>query len=213
MKNLLFIAFLLSGCTSFLLSGCVSSSFKSSVEPNAINIGMPESEFVKKYGSFGEKLYYTATEMNSFLWILNTGSKAVWLSGNAFSGGTQTIRHHTMVISFDDNKVSKVSPSYMDGYKKRMKAERYKAIYWLRKSLETCKSYLSNQDRGRYGYIVAEILNSWIYSPDVFKSINQYSNRNNSIFYSSQGESRCNDAFAVFEKLSNELAQRNKQNN
>jgi hypothetical protein len=211
MKNSIIIAFLLSGCISLFLSGCVSSSFKSSVEPNAINIGMPESEFVKKYGSFGEKLYYTDTEMNSFLWILNTGSKAVWLSGNAFSGGTQTIRHHTMVISFDDNKVSKVSPSYMDCInKKRMKAEMYKTVYWLKKSLETCIAYLSIQDRGRYGYILAELANSWVYSPDVFKSINQYINRNNSIFYSSQGESHCNDAFAYFEKASNEFAQRNK---
>lgn len=213
MKNLIIVAFYLLGCAGFLLSGCVSSSFKSNVEPNAINIGMPESEFIKKYGNLGEKLVYSNTDMSSFLWILNTGSERVWLTGNAFLGGTATTKHHTLVVSFNDNKVSKVSSSSMDAYnKERLSATGYKSLYWLGESLNTCKPYLSNQDRARYGYLITEIVNSWIYSPDVFNLIDQY-NRSNSNFLSPQGQTQCNDAFVQFERASIELAQRNRKNN
>lgn len=194
-----------------MLSGCVSSNFKPYVAPNAINIGMSESEFIKQYGSLGEKMYYSDTDIDSFLWILNTGDETIWLSGNAFWGGTITIRHHMTVINFDDNKVSKVHHSYMDAHDKNiMKADAYKFFYSLGESLETCKSYLSSKDRGRYGYVLMETINSWVYSADVFKLINQY-NRRNGNFLSPQGESQCTDVLAYLEKASHEIAQINKQ--
>jgi hypothetical protein len=209
MKNLMIVAFLLSGCAGFLLSGCVSSSLKSNVEPNAISIGMSESEFLKEYGNLGEKLVYSNTDMSSFLWILNTGSERVWLTGNAFLGGTATTKHHTLVVSFNDNKVSKVSSSSMNAHdKKRLDANRYKGFYWLSESLNTCKSYLSIQDRGRYAHLMSEIVNSWVYSPDVFDLIDQY-NKNHANLLSPQGQTQCSDATVYFEKASNEFAQRN----
>ncbi len=174
---------------------------------------MPESEFIKEYGNLGEKLVYSNTDMSSFLWILNTGSERVWLTGNAFLGGTVTTKHHTLVVSFNDNKVSKVSSSSMDAHEKqRMNAKRYISLYWLGESLNTCEPYLSNQDRGRYEYLIFEIINSWVYSPDVFILIDQY-NRSNANFLSPQGQTQCNDAFVKFERASNELSQRNKENN
>jgi hypothetical protein len=213
MKNLIVIAFLSLGCVSFFLSGCVSSSFRSNIKPNAIKIGMSESEFVKEFGHLGEKMYYSSTDSNSFLWILNTGSERVWLSGNAFLGGVATTRHHTMVISFDDNKVSKMKSSYMDASSgNRLQAEGYRTFYFLEESLDTCKSYLPYQDRGRYGYILTELVNSWIHSPDVYEFIDQY-NRSNANILSPQGETQCNDAFAFFEKAANQLDQINKRKN
>jgi len=213
MRNFLFIAFLLSGFMTLLLSGCVTSSFKPSAVQNAINIGMPENEFIKEYARFGEKIYYPEIDTSSSIWILYTDQERVWLSGNAFLGGRATTKHHMVMVIFVDSKVYSVNHSSMDAFnKKTMTASGYKTFYWLGESLESCKQYLSINDRGRYSYVIAAVINSWVHAPEVFERINHF-NRQNGNLISPQGETQCNDAFAFFEKMSYEFDQSNKKNN
>lgn len=177
------------------ISGCASVT---SVDPDSVKIGTDENDFVKIHGSQGQKLYYSDSNQNNFLWLIDLGKERIWLTGNPAFGGTTTQRHHTMIVDFDKGNISDVSTSHMDGINKnRLPASRYKQMYWLMESLNACKSYLSIGDRGKYEYTVRETINSWIHAPEVFEKLRKHDHG----FLYSWTESKCNDAFVVIERV------------
>lgn len=195
------------------LSGCASTNLKPSAGNNIVSVGVTEEQFKKQYESIGEKLQYSDIDNSSFAWILNQDKETIWLTGNAFFGGTYTTRHHMMFVQFTENKVSKVTTSYVDGNNKKiMPANTYKNMFTLGDSLSSCKSYLSNDKRGQYGYVFSEMINSWIFVPEVFDAIGSY-NKDHGSFLTLKTESDCNDAFALIERASMQVTKNQNEKN
>lgn len=189
------------------LSGCVSTTFKPSVDRSSVGYGLSEDQFTSQYGNIGQKVNYLDGEQDSFAWILDTGKERIWLSGNAFFGGYTTNRYHMVVVGFDEGKISSVNAVHADGNdKKVMPANRYTQIFRLGESLDGCKSNMSNQKRGQYGYILSEVVDSWIYSQEVFLLLQEY-NRNNGNPLTPKTKSECDDAAAYIERAGYEMAQ------
>ena len=94
---------------SISLTGCATTNFTPLVQQSDLSIGMDSDQFEKKYGSYGDKIYYSTTDRDAYLWVLNIGQHTHFLTGDPFFGGTVTTRTHFMVVDFDKNKIDYIS--------------------------------------------------------------------------------------------------------